>query len=479
MFSDDDMEAMDPPNTEEEEDIEEEQQKGTSHGSRGNLQGRKYIPLQRGCEKINGRLGPAFVLDQEWVDSADRRAAQRLERLENELSGYKTNLIKESIRMGHNDLGDFHYGVAEQTPDNREPQVVAKLRVAAGLAFLENQKYKHAARKFVETSSDLGVSYTEVIAPQDVATYGGLCALASFDRAELKSKVIDNINFKNFLELVPEVRELIHDFYASQLGFKIEPNIEVKVVEQPRILTKEPGHDQQVARDVNTFRKEMQEVVGLMKNLSVHMMRGGRGQGYGYGRGYGSNEGFAGGRGRGMAGRGDMFQCYNCGEAGPSGLTAEEKGKTKVVNIIRLDKGKDDINAMVMSVGKRTTRNQETSDAGLSHKRGKQAETGEARFKTDSKPAVKNPGGRQFSAKGNVTSRLTVPPFKKKPFVGSKPFAGNRPFNSGNMPNAENQQFRTPPFSGHRQGFKRHFTGKTTEERKALRDAKKCYIMKN
>ncbi|MCO5567350.1 hypothetical protein L7F22_021040 [Adiantum nelumboides] len=79
----------------------------------------------------------------------------------------------------------------------------------------------------------------------------------------------------------------------SQLGFKIEPNIEVKVVEQPRILTKEPGHDQHVAHDVDTFRKEMQEVVGFMKNLSVHMMGGGRGQGYGYGRSYGSNEGFA------------------------------------------------------------------------------------------------------------------------------------------------------------------------------------------
>ncbi|MCO5571326.1 hypothetical protein L7F22_025064 [Adiantum nelumboides] len=205
----------------------------------------------------------------------------------------------------------------------------------------------------------------------------------------------------------------------SQLGFKIEPNIEVKVVEQPRILTKEPGHDQQVAHDVDTFRKEMQEVVGLMKNLSVHMMGGGRGQGYGYGRGYGNNEGFAGGRGRGMAGRGDMFQCYNCGEgghkspqcnkpkrmggdmfllpsqipsraqdyieikgeAGPSGLTAEEKGKTKVVNIIRLDKGKDDINAMVMPVGKRTTREQETGDVGPSHKRGKQAETGTSKEK--------------------------------------------------------------------------------------------------
>ncbi|MCO5604339.1 hypothetical protein L7F22_058504 [Adiantum nelumboides] len=169
----------------------------------------------------------------------------------------------------------------------------------------------------------------------------------------------------------------------------------------------------------------MQEVVGLMKNLSVHMMGGGRGQGYGYGRGYGSNDCFASGKGRGMAGRGDMFQCYNCGqwghkspqcdkpkrmggdmfplpsqissraqdcgieikgEAGPSRLTAEEKGKTKLVNIIRLDKGKDDINAMVMPVGKRTTREQETSDAGPSHKRGKQAETGTGKEKKKRKP---------------------------------------------------------------------------------------------
>ncbi|MCO5591325.1 hypothetical protein L7F22_045307 [Adiantum nelumboides] len=88
----------------------------------------------------------------------------------------------------------------------------------------------------------------------------------------------------------------------------------------------------------------------------------------------------------------------------------------------------------------------------------------------------KEPQGKQFSAKGNVTSRLTVPPFKKKPFAGSKPFAGNMPFYTGNRLNAENQQMRPPPFSGQRQGFKRHFTGKTIEERKVLRDAKKCYI---
>eukprot|EP01018_Ginkgo_biloba_P004207 Gb_13469 [translate_table: standard] len=221
--------------------------------------------------KIGGKLGSAYSLDQDWIDAVDRRAEQRKEKLENELNGYKTNLIKESIRMGYNDFGDFFYAhgalgdafknyvrtrdycttskhiiqmclsvilvsiemgqfmhvssyvtKAEQTPDVQDPIVVAKLRCAAGLAHLESKKYKLAARKFVETNFELGNNYTEVIAAQDVATYGGLCALASFDRSELKNKVIDNINFRNFLELVPEVRELIHDFYASRYASCLE-----------------------------------------------------------------------------------------------------------------------------------------------------------------------------------------------------------------------------------------------------------------
>jgi COP9 signalosome complex subunit 1 len=216
-------------------------------------------------EKVAEKLGPTYAKDQGWVDSVDKKAQQQVERLELELNGYKTNLVKESIRMGHNDLGDFHYergdlnaalkcyvrtrdycttskhiismclnvikvsiemgnfahvinyvNKAEQTPDLQDPVVIAKLKVCAGLAHLENRKYKVAARKFLETTFDLGNNFTEVIAPQDVAIYGGLCALAMFDRAELKSKVIDNSAFRNFLELVPQVRELINDFYGSR-----------------------------------------------------------------------------------------------------------------------------------------------------------------------------------------------------------------------------------------------------------------------
>ncbi|CAA3027752.1 COP9 signalosome complex subunit 1 [Olea europaea subsp. europaea] len=221
--------------------------------------------------KIDGRLGPNYGPDNAWADAVDRRAELRKEKLENELNAYRTNLIKESIRMGYNDFGDFYFAhgqlgdafknyvrtrdycttskhivhmclnailvsiemgqfthvtsyvsKAEQSQDALDSITIAKLRCTAGLALLEGKKYKLAARKFLETGPDLGNSYTEVIAPQDVATYGGLCALASFDRAELKSKVIDNINFRNFLELVPEIRELINDFYTSHYASCLE-----------------------------------------------------------------------------------------------------------------------------------------------------------------------------------------------------------------------------------------------------------------
>ncbi|KAH9622724.1 hypothetical protein KSS87_018570 [Heliosperma pusillum] len=186
--------------------------------------------------RINGRLGNSYGYDSGWIDSVERRAEQRKEKLENELNAYRTNLIKESIRMGYNDFGDFFYAhgqlgdafknyvrtrdycttakhivnmclnailvsielvqfshvnsyvsKAEHTPEALEPITTAKLRCAAGLAHLETKKYKLAARKFLEVGPELANNYSEVIAPQDVATYGGLCALATFDRSELKA----------------------------------------------------------------------------------------------------------------------------------------------------------------------------------------------------------------------------------------------------------------------------------------------------
>jgi len=74
-----------------------------------------------------------------------------------------------------------------------------------------------------------------VIAQQDIAIYGGLTALATFDRAELKKKVIDSPSFRLFLELTPGLRELINDFYASRYGSclkylaKLKPTLQLDV----------------------------------------------------------------------------------------------------------------------------------------------------------------------------------------------------------------------------------------------------------
>lgn len=203
---------------------------------------------------LSGEDG-GLVRDDAWVESVERKATQRLEKLEQDLNTHKTTLVKESIRMGHNDLGDFHYErgdfntalkcyvrtrdycttskhiiemctnviraslqmgnfthvanyitKAESTPDGNDPALVAQLRVAAGLAYLENKKYKLAARKFLEVPAEHAAVFAEIASAQDVALYGGLCALASFDRTELKSKVVESSSFKAFLELFPQVR---------------------------------------------------------------------------------------------------------------------------------------------------------------------------------------------------------------------------------------------------------------------------------
>ena len=176
---------------------------------------------------IGGRLGQEYDPDAAWMEQVDRRTAQKQDKLESELNGYKANLIKESIRMGHTFLGEFFYDKGdlqsalkcyirtrdycttsnhvvtmclnvikvslelenylhvlnyvqkgEQSPSVAgDPKVADKLKCAAGLANLANKKYKIAARSFLQVSAELDDNYSDVIAPQDVATYGAICAL--------------------------------------------------------------------------------------------------------------------------------------------------------------------------------------------------------------------------------------------------------------------------------------------------------------
>ncbi|XP_048847870.1 COP9 signalosome complex subunit 1 isoform X1 [Brienomyrus brachyistius] len=213
------------------------------------------------------------ALDTAWVESTRKKAMLKLEKLDTDLKNYKGNSIKESIRRGHDDLGD-HYldcgdlsnalkcysrardyctsakhvinmclnvikvsvylqnwshvlsyvSKAESTPeiaeqrgerDSQNQVVLTKLKCAAGLAELASRKYKAAAKCFLLASLD-HCDFPELVSPNNVAMYGGMCALATFDRQELQRNVISSSSFKLFLELEPQVRDVIFKFYESK-----------------------------------------------------------------------------------------------------------------------------------------------------------------------------------------------------------------------------------------------------------------------
>uniref|UniRef100_A0A8K9X8D5 COP9 signalosome complex subunit 1 n=1 Tax=Oncorhynchus mykiss TaxID=8022 RepID=A0A8K9X8D5_ONCMY len=219
--------------------------------------------------------GPAEapLLDTAWAESTRKKALLKLEKLDTDLKNYKGNSIKESIRRGHDDLGD-HYldcgdlsnalkcysrardyctsakhvinmclnvikvsvylqnwshvlsyvSKAESTPeiaeqrgerDSQNQSVLTKLKCAAGLAELASRKYKPAAKCFLQASFD-HCDFPELLSPSNVAVYGGMCALATFDRQELQKNIISSSSFKLFLELEPQVRDIIFKFYESK-----------------------------------------------------------------------------------------------------------------------------------------------------------------------------------------------------------------------------------------------------------------------
>ncbi|XP_052781933.1 COP9 signalosome complex subunit 1-like [Mya arenaria] len=248
-------------------------------------------------DAVVGAVSNVTPLDAQWIETTSKKAALKLEKLDTDLKNYKSNSIKESIRRGHDDLGD-HYldcgdlsnalkcysrardyctspkhvvnmclnvikvsvylqnwshvqsyvNKAEGTPEVTEhgkdggQTILTKLRCAAGLADLATKKYKSAAKYFLLASFD-HCDFPELLSPHDVATYGALCALASFDRQELQNHVISSSSFKLFLELEPQLRDIIHKFnesnYASCLHLldELKDNLYLDLYLVPHVNT--------------------------------------------------------------------------------------------------------------------------------------------------------------------------------------------------------------------------------------------------
>lgn len=110
-----------------------------------------------------------------------------------------------------------------QSKPEEQAKSQPKASAALGLSQLQSGSFLDAANSFLATDPNLGDSYNEIISSNDVAVYGGLCALASMDRNELQRRVLDNNSFRNFLELEPHIRRAI-SFYCNS---KFKPCLEI------------------------------------------------------------------------------------------------------------------------------------------------------------------------------------------------------------------------------------------------------------
>ncbi|KAF2867964.1 26S proteasome subunit RPN7-domain-containing protein [Massariosphaeria phaeospora] len=224
---------------------------------------------------------PAAFPDEAWVEKKTRDVKEELDRLDHELKSYKNNLIKESIRMGNEDMGHFYFACGDYTEAHksyyrmREHCTSAKhlanmtlrlvyvsiaqkawmsvqahlakvdatqlrleertkldpiLSAVCGLAHMCVGNLRDAATQFISTASLYlttepagGIFWQrEVLSGNDIAVYGGLCALATMDRSELHHNVLGSSEFRNFLELEPHIRRAITLFCNSKYSACLE-----------------------------------------------------------------------------------------------------------------------------------------------------------------------------------------------------------------------------------------------------------------
>jgi len=109
------------------------------------------------------------------------------------------NIIKVSIEMNNYALVGQYVGRAEQVGED-DVVTLSKIRVASALTELDSKKYRSVARKLTkEIDIAIGSSFNDVVSAQDIAIIGGLCALATYDRRELKLQVRVKLLFVFFL----------------------------------------------------------------------------------------------------------------------------------------------------------------------------------------------------------------------------------------------------------------------------------------
>ncbi|RKP34796.1 26S proteasome subunit RPN7-domain-containing protein, partial [Dimargaris cristalligena] len=96
-------------------------------------------------------------------------------------------------------------------------------QAVAGIGHLRTRNYLEAAQHFSRMQTDPDQFVSQVISPLDIATYTTMCALATYNRDELKGLIYNSPRFKHYLELDPALPQILEAFYSCQFreGFEL------------------------------------------------------------------------------------------------------------------------------------------------------------------------------------------------------------------------------------------------------------------
>ena len=223
-----------------------------------------YERVARGLPNESGLLSESEV-EAGWIWVAATRSENAVikARLEGEIRAHSAGMLRESLRVGHMQLGThlkecgllsdalkafgrardycatpaatrelclavvavciplhlFNHAQsyilkAAATPSQDQDDAV--LQYATALVHLDARAYRKAtlALLLVPVTSPSAINH--LVSPNDIAIYGVLLALATLDRPALKTRAIDNPAFKHYLELEPPVREALLAFYDAR-----------------------------------------------------------------------------------------------------------------------------------------------------------------------------------------------------------------------------------------------------------------------
>lgn len=133
--------------------------------------------------------------------------------------------------------------MASLQAESGDKSIQALSNILYGIGLLGQAKYPEAAQVFLQVDPSVEASlYDEFASPNDIATYGGLLALATLDRPGL-SRFLDNSPFRTFLELEPHFRRAISQFvngrYSACLAIleSYRPDYLLDIYLQPHVTT--------------------------------------------------------------------------------------------------------------------------------------------------------------------------------------------------------------------------------------------------